>query len=132
MHKSRLLLPSGEQGDFILQLFQFIPQPFDFIFHQLSRQVGPVLIPLFDGFHQGIEKTSTGNYPFPVRAMALEALKTDISYPDVLPSGFGFPGKVDILQDTFAIQGFLLSQVYPRAKGGFFGPGHRDLLRDLI
>lgn len=103
VHEPGLLLSPREQGYLLLQLFQFIPQPFDFIFHQLSRQVGPILVPLFGEFHQGIEKTSTGNYPFPVRAMALEALETDISYPDILPSGFGFPGKVDILQDTFAI-----------------------------
>lgn len=100
MYKSWLLLPPGEQGDFIFQLFQQIPQPLDFIFHQLSRQVGPILIPLLDGLHQGIEKAPTGNYPFPVRARALEPLETDVSYPEVLPTGLGLPGEVDVLQDT--------------------------------
>lgn len=103
MHKSWLLSSPGEQDNFIFQLFQFIPQPFDFILHYFPCQVGPILIPLFEGFHQGVKKAPTGNYPFPGWALALEALKTDISYPDILPSGFGFPGKVDVLQDTFAI-----------------------------
>lgn len=132
MHKPRLLSPPGEQDNFIFQLFQFIPQPLDFILHQLSRQVGPILVPLFEGFHWGIEKTSTGNYPFPVWTVALETLETDVPYPDVLPTGLGFPGEVDVLQNTPAIQGLLLSQVYPRAEGRFFGSGHRALLRDLI
>lgn len=131
MHKPRLLSPPGEQDNFIFQLFQFIPQPLDFILHQLSRQVGSVLVPLLEGFHQGVEKTPTGNYPFPVWTVALEALETDIPYPDVLPASLGLPGEIDILQDTFAIQGFLLSQVYPWPESGFFGSGHRDLLRDL-
>ena len=132
VHEAGLLSSPGEQDDFILQLFQFIPQPFDFIFHQLSRQVGPILVPLFEGFHWGVEKAPTGNYPFPVWAVALKTLETDIPYSDVLPTGLGFPGEVDVLQDTLAIQGFLLSQVYPRAESGFFGPCHRDFLRDLI
>lgn len=132
MHEPRLLSSPGEQNDFIFQLFQLIPQPLDFVFHQLSRQVGPVLIPLFEGFHQGVEKAPTGDYPFPVWTVALETLETDVSYPDVLPTGLGFPGEVDVLQDTLAIQGFLLSQIYPRPEGGFFGSGHLDLLRDLI
>ena len=132
MHEPGLLLPPGEQDDFILQPFHQIPQPLDFIFHKLSRQVGPVFVPLFEGFHWGVEKTPTGDYPFPVWAVALETLETDISYPDVLPTGLGFPGEEDVLQDTLAIQGFLLSQVYPRAEGRFFGSCHRDLLRDLI
>lgn len=102
-HKSGLLLPPGEQGDFIFQLFQFIPQPLDFIFHQLACQVCSILVPLFQGFHRGVEKASTGNYPFPVWTVALETLETDIPYPDVLPTSLGFPGEVDVLQDTPAI-----------------------------
>ena len=102
-HKSRLLLPPGEQDDFIFQLFHQIPQPLDFIFHQLPRQVGSILIPFLDGFHQGIEKAPTGNYPFPVWTVALETLETNIPYPDVLSSSLGFPGEVDVLQDIPAI-----------------------------
>lgn len=100
MHKSWLLLPPGEQGDFIFQLFHLIPQPLDFILHNFAGQVGSILIPLFKGFHWGVEKAPTGNYPFPVRARALEPLETDVSYLDVLPTGLGLPGEVDVLQDT--------------------------------
>lgn len=103
VHKPGLLLPPGEQDDFIFQPFQLIPQPLDFILHQLPCQVGPVFIPLFERFHQGVKKAPTGDYPFPVRAMALEALETDIPYSDILPTGLGLPGEVDVLQDTFAI-----------------------------
>lgn len=103
MHKSRLLLPPGEQDNFIFQLFQLIPQPLDFILHEFLRQVGPVFVPPFDGFHQGVEKAPTGNYPFPVWTVALETLETDVPYPEVLPTGLGFPGEVDVLQNTLAI-----------------------------
>ena len=105
MHEPRLLSSPGEQDDFVFQLFQFIPQPLDFIFHQLSRQVGPILVPFLEGFHQGVEKTSTGNYPFPVWTWdsGLGGLKTDVPYPDVLPTGLGFPGEVDVLQNIPAI-----------------------------
>lgn len=132
VHKPRLLSSPREQDNFIFQAFQLISQPLDFVLHKLSRQVGPVFIPLFEGFHWGVEKTPTGDYPFPVWTVALETLETDIPYPDILPTGLGLPGEEDVLQDTFAIQGFLLSQVYPWPESGFFGSGHLDLLRDLI
>lgn len=103
VHEPGLFSSPGEQGDFIFQSLQFIPQPLDFILHQLSCQVGPVFIPLFDGFHWGVEKAPTGDYPFPVRAVALETLEPDISYPDVLPTGLGLPGEVDVLQDILVI-----------------------------
>lgn len=103
VHKPGLFSSPGEQDDFIFQPFQFIPQPLDFILHQLSRQVGPVFIPLLEGFHQGVEKAPTGDYPFPVWTVVLETLETDISYPDVLPASLGLPGEVDVLQNTLAI-----------------------------
>lgn len=103
MHEPGLFSSPGEQDNFILQLFQLIPQPLDFVLHQLSRQVGPVFVPPFDGFHQGVEKAPTGNYPFPVWTVALKTLETDVPYPDVLPTGLGLPGEEDVLQDTFAI-----------------------------